>query len=70
VQADKARADNILKTRDQQIKVALNSVDNLTQERMKQAEMTHDAALLQSEQEQTALAALQSAQQNLGGQNG
>jgi hypothetical protein len=70
IQTSKDRAENIIKTRDQQIKVALNSVDNLTQERMKQAEMTNNAALLQSEQEQTAIAALQSAQQTLGGQNG
>ena len=60
--AEQQKAENILKTRDQQIEVALNSLDNLTSERIKTAELTHNAAVLQHEQEQTALAALQSAQ--------
>jgi len=66
LKADKDRADNILKTRDQQIEVALNAVDNLTDERIHAAELTHNAAQLQHEQEKTALSALQGAQESLG----
>ncbi len=56
--------------KEQQIKVALNSVDNLTDERIKSAEISHNAAELQHEQEKTALSVLQAAQDNLGGQDG
>lgn len=56
--------------KEQQIKVALNSVDNLTDERIKSAEISHDAAVLQHEQEKTALSVLQAAQNDLGGPNG
>jgi hypothetical protein len=66
LKADKDRADNILKTRDQQIEVALNSIDNLTKERMQ--EQDH-ASTLKAEQEKTALAALESAKTNLGNEN-
>jgi hypothetical protein len=66
LKAAKDKADNILKTRDQQIEVALNAVDNLTDERIHAAELTHNAAQLQHEQEKTALSALQGAQQSLG----
>lgn len=63
--------DEMLKDiKEQQIKVALNSVDNLTDERIKSAEISHDAAILQHEQEKTALSVLQAAQDSLGGQNG
>jgi hypothetical protein len=66
LKAAKDRADNILRTRDQQIEVALNAVDNLTDERIHAAELTHNAAQLQHEQEKTALSALQGAQASLG----
>ena len=56
--------------RKMQIDIATNASDNLTEERIKTAELTHDAAVLKHEQEATALAALQGAQQALGGQNG
>ena len=63
--------DEMLKDiKEQQIKVALNSVDNLTDERIKSAEISHDAAILQHEQEKTAISVLQAAQDSLGGQNG
>jgi hypothetical protein len=58
--------DALAKNREQQIKIALNANDNLTEERIKSAELSHNAQLLQHEQEQTALAAQQSAQQTLG----
>lgn len=64
------RATNLIKTRDQQIKVALNSIDNLTQERMRSEQLSSEAAALQQEQEQTALAALQSAHSTLGAPSG
>jgi hypothetical protein len=63
--------DNLIQDiKEQQVKVALNSVDNLTNERIKSAEISHDAALLQQEQEKTALSVLQEAQSNFGDQNG
>ena len=54
------------KNRQQQIDIALNASDNLTEERIKSAELSHDAALLQKEQLETALTAQQSAQNALG----
>jgi hypothetical protein len=70
LQKEKLKADMLAKNRQQQIDIALNASDRLTEERIKSAELTHDAAVLQHEQQQTALAAQQSAQQALGGQNG
>ena len=70
IQQAKIQADALAKNRQQQIEIALNASDRLTEERIKSAELTHDAAILQHEQQQTALAAQQSAQQALGGQNG
>jgi hypothetical protein len=70
VQQAKLKADMLAKNRQQQIEIALNASDRLTEERIKSAELTHDAATLQHEQQQTALAAQQSAQQALGGLNG
>jgi hypothetical protein len=58
------------KNRAQQIEIALNANDNLTDERIKTAEISHDAQVLQHEQQKTALSALQGAQQSLGGQYG
>jgi len=66
----KLQADMLNDNRRMQIDIATNASDNLTEERIKTAELTHDAAVLKHEQEATALAALQSAQQALGGPNG
>ena len=66
----KLDADTLIKNRQQQIDIALNASDRLTEERIKSAELTHDAAVLQHEQQQTALAAQESAQAALGGPNG
>jgi chaperonin GroES len=52
-----------------QTDLILNTEDNLTQERIKSAELSHDAALLQHEQVRTALSAQQELQSQLGGQN-
>ena len=46
-----------------------NTEDNLTEERVKSAELTNDAARLQHEQVQTAIDAQNAIQSNLGGQN-
>ena len=67
LEAKKLQDNNIIKTKDQQIKVALNAIDNLTDERMAAAEMTNDAKILQTEQQATALDLLNSTQANLGG---
>lgn len=62
----KLQGDLLDKNRGQQIEIALNAADNLTQERIKTAELTRDAAALQQEQEKTAMTALQGAQETLG----
>lgn len=64
--AERMKNDALNKNREQQIKIALNASDNLTEERIKTAELTQDAAVLKQEQEQTALAAQASAQRTLG----
>ena len=53
------------------IKVDLikNTENNLTEERVKSAELTNDAARLQHEQVQTAIEAQNAIQSNLGEQN-
>lgn len=51
---------------DKQIDVAINANDNLTQERIKSAELTRDAAKLQTEQYETAIRLQNEAQRNLG----
>jgi hypothetical protein len=66
LKADKDRADNIIRTRDQQIEVALNAADNLTKERMQTQQDEHN---LRGEQEKAAMAALQSANKSLGARN-
>jgi hypothetical protein len=66
IQEERLKNDALSKNREQQIKIALNASDNLTEERIKTAELTQDAAVLKSEQEQTALAAQASAQRTLG----
>ena len=64
----KLQQDALHKNRQQQIDIALNASDNLTEERIKTAELTHDARRLQQEQLQTALTAQESAQSALGEQ--
>lgn len=66
LEQERIKNDALNKNREQQIKIALNASDNLTEERIKTAELTHDAAVLKHEQEQTALAAQESAQRTLG----
>lgn len=66
LEQERIRNDALNKNREQQIKIALNASDNLTEERIKTAELTQDAAVLKHEQEQTALAAQESAQRTLG----
>jgi hypothetical protein len=68
--AEKVKLDALAKNRQQQIDIALNASDNLTEERIKSAELTHDAQRLQTEQLETALTAQESAQRALGGTNG
>ena len=65
LQADAAKTD-----KDMQMKLIMNTEDNLTQERVKSAELTRDAAVLQHEQLQTALSAHETLQSQLGEQNG
>jgi hypothetical protein len=67
---EKMQSESLQKNRAQQIEIALNANDNLTDERIKTAEISHDAQILQSEQQKTAISALQGAQQTLGGQYG
>jgi hypothetical protein len=66
LQEERQENEALGKNREQQIKIALNASDNLTEERIKTAELTHNAEVLKIEQEQTALAAQESAQRTLG----
>jgi hypothetical protein len=70
LQQQRMQMEALDKNRAQQIEIALNANDNLTSERIKTAEISHDAQVLQHEQQKTALSALQGAQQSLGGQYG
>ena len=65
LQSDSAKVEKEIQT-----KLIMNTEDNLTQERVKSAELTRDAAVLQHEQLQTALSAHESLQSQLGAQNG
>jgi len=68
IQLDTARlqADESNRDKDRQVKIAMNAEDNLTQERIKTAELTVDEAKLRKEQEETAIQLNQMAQRNLG----
>lgn len=55
---------------DKQLKMAMNTEDNLVEERIKSAELTRDAASLQTEQFKTAIDAQNAIQSTLGAQNG
>lgn len=66
-QIDMARlqSENQRFAEDKQIEVALNANDNLTQERIKSAELTRDAARLQTEQYETAIRLQNEAQRQI-----
>jgi hypothetical protein len=49
-----------------QVEVAMNAENNLTKERMKEAELTVDEVKLRQEQQDTAVALQNAAQRNLG----
>jgi len=68
IQLDTARlqADESNRDKDRQVKIAMKAEDNLTQERIKTAELTVDEAKLRKEQEETAIQLNQMAQRNLG----
>jgi len=68
--AKRLQQEALQKNRQQQIDIATDASDKLTEERIKTAELTHDARILQHEQEKTAITALQGAQETLGGPNG
>jgi hypothetical protein len=59
-------AENESKAAELQARVLMNTEDNLTEERIKAAELTRDAAALQQEQIQTAIEAQNRIQSNLG----
>ena len=65
---DQARmqADQVDREKDRQVKIAMNAENNLTQERIKTAELTVDEAKLKKEQFETAIQLNQATQRNLG----
>ena len=68
IQLDGARLqqEGAIKTQELQLKAAQNTENNLTEERIKAAELTRDAAALQQEQMKTAIEAQNKIQSNLG----
>jgi hypothetical protein len=68
IQLDGARLqqEGAIKTQELQLKAAQNTENNLTEERLKAAELTRDAAALQQEQMKTAIEAQNKIQSNLG----
>ena len=62
----KMQADAAQKNRELQYKVAMNTENNLTSERIKTAELTVDEVRLRQEQEQTAIKLNEQTQRNLG----
>jgi hypothetical protein len=68
VAIDQARmqADQVNRDKDRQVKIAMNAENNLTQERIKTAELTVDEAKLQKEQSETAIRLNEATQRNLG----
>jgi hypothetical protein len=63
----KLQADIAQKDKQAQMDVAMNAENNLTQERMKTAELTVDELRLRKEQNETALKLNEATQHNLGG---
>lgn len=70
LKAQKMSQDGALKEKQIQTDVILNTENKLTEERIKSAELSHDAAKLQQEQMQTAIAAQNAVQSSIGAQNG
>jgi hypothetical protein len=68
IQLDGARLqqEGAIKTQELQLKASQNTENNLTEERIKAAELTRDAAALQQEQMKTAIEAQNKIQSNLG----
>jgi len=62
----KFAAEQADKDKELQVKVAMNAEDNLTEERIKTAELTLDEVKLRKEQEETAIKLNQATQRNLG----
>jgi hypothetical protein len=62
----KFAADQENKAQERDAKIAMNAENNLTQERIKTAELTVDEVKLRKEQEETAIQLNQSTQRNLG----
>jgi hypothetical protein len=62
----KMQSDAAQKEKELQYKVAMNAEDNLTNERIKTAELTVDEVRLRQEQEQTAIKLNEQTQRNLG----
>ena len=62
----KFQAEQANKDKELQVKVAMNAEDNLTEERIKTAELTLDEVKLRKEQEETAIQLNQMTQRNLG----
>lgn len=63
--AARDQADVQLKEQDQQVRIAMNTENNLTKERMKEADLTVDEARLRREQQETAVSLQDVAQRNL-----
>jgi len=67
IAAARLQADMAGKEQDRQVKIAMNAENNLTQERMKAADLTVDEAKLQKEQSETAIRLNEATQRKLGG---
>ena len=63
--AARDQSDVKLKEQDQQVRIAMNTENNLTKERMKEADLTVDEAKLRKEQQETAVSLQDVAQRNL-----
>jgi hypothetical protein len=63
--AAKDQQDVRLAEQDQQVRIAMNTENNLTKERMKEADLTVDEAKLRKEQQETAVSLQDVTQQNL-----
>jgi hypothetical protein len=63
--AAKDQQDVRLAEQDQQVRIAMNTENNLTKERMKEADLTVDEARLRKEQQETAVSLQDVTQQNL-----
>jgi hypothetical protein len=63
--AARDQADIKMQTDKLQVEVAMNAENNLTKERMKEADLTLDEVKLRQEQQETALTLQEAAQRNL-----